>query len=61
MRKPRILQRRGFSRPFANARRIDRGELHLAYDRTTPIGTFALDHHTDPEVRHDDPDDALSG
>jgi GNAT superfamily N-acetyltransferase len=61
MRKPRSLQRRGFSRPFANARRIDRGDLHVAYDRTTPIGTFALDRHIDPKLGHDDPDDDLSG
>jgi ribosomal protein S18 acetylase RimI-like enzyme len=43
------------------AARIDRGELHIAYDHTTPIGTFALDDHADPEFWHDDPNRDIAG
>jgi GNAT superfamily N-acetyltransferase len=43
------------------AARIDRGELHIAHDQTTPIGTFALDHHADPEFWHDDPNGDVAG
>ncbi|MEA2496704.1 MAG: hypothetical protein QOJ29_4615 [Thermoleophilaceae bacterium] len=41
--------------------RVDRGELHIAYDNETPVGTFALDHHADPEFWHDDPDGTHAG
>jgi GNAT superfamily N-acetyltransferase len=41
--------------------RITRGELHIAYDDTTPVGTFALDHHADPEFWHDDPNGIAAG
>jgi hypothetical protein len=27
------------------AERADRGELHIAYDHGTPVGTFAVDYH----------------
>jgi len=43
------------------ARRVDRGELHIAYDDDTPIGTFALDNKADPEFWHDDPDGTRAG
>lgn len=36
------------------AQRIELGELHIAYQDTTPVGTFALDHHADPDFWHDD-------
>ena len=41
--------------------RVERGELHIAYDHATPVGTFALDHHADPEFWHDDPDGTVAG
>jgi ribosomal protein S18 acetylase RimI-like enzyme len=43
------------------AQRVDRGELHIAYDNARPVGTFALDHHADPEFWHDDPDGSRAG
>ncbi|MGH2941792.1 MAG: GNAT family N-acetyltransferase [Solirubrobacteraceae bacterium] len=43
------------------ARRIDRDELHIACDDDAPVGTFALDHHADPEFWHDDLDGAHAG
>jgi ribosomal protein S18 acetylase RimI-like enzyme len=43
------------------AERAHRGELHIAYDHTTPVGTFALDNHADPEFWHDDPHSDLAG
>jgi ribosomal protein S18 acetylase RimI-like enzyme len=43
------------------AARIDRSELHIAYDHATPVGTFALDNHADPEFWHDDPDGTAAG
>jgi ribosomal protein S18 acetylase RimI-like enzyme len=41
--------------------RVDRGQLHIAYDNTTPVGTFALDHRADPEFWDDDPDATNAG
>jgi GNAT superfamily N-acetyltransferase len=43
------------------ADRADRGELHIAYDHGTPVGTFAIDYHADPEFWHDDPGGELAG
>jgi ribosomal protein S18 acetylase RimI-like enzyme len=43
------------------AARRDRGELHIACHGATPVGTFALDYHADPEFWHDDPDGKLAG
>jgi ribosomal protein S18 acetylase RimI-like enzyme len=43
------------------AERADRGELHIAYDHNTPVGTFAIDYHADPEFWHDDPNGAQAG
>jgi GNAT superfamily N-acetyltransferase len=43
------------------AARVHRGELHIAYDHATPVGTFALDYHADPEFWHDDPNGELAG
>jgi len=37
------------------AQRADRGELHIACNDHTTVGTFALDNHADPEFWHDDP------
>jgi len=43
------------------AGRADRGELHIAYDHGTPVGTFAVDYHADPEFWHDDPNGDRAG
>jgi ribosomal protein S18 acetylase RimI-like enzyme len=43
------------------AARVDRGELYIAYENTTPVGTFALDDHADPEFWHDDPNGTAAG
>jgi GNAT superfamily N-acetyltransferase len=43
------------------AARADRGELYIAYDHATPVGTFAVDHHADPEFWYDDPNGDLAG
>jgi ribosomal protein S18 acetylase RimI-like enzyme len=43
------------------AARVHRGELHIAYDHMTPVGTFALDYHADPEFLHDDPTGTAAG
>jgi ribosomal protein S18 acetylase RimI-like enzyme len=43
------------------AQRVDRGELHIAHDDAIPVGTFALDHHADPEFWHDDPNGDHAG
>lgn len=43
------------------ADRITRGELHIAYDNTTPVGTFALDNNADPEFWHDDHNSTAAG
>jgi ribosomal protein S18 acetylase RimI-like enzyme len=43
------------------AARAHRGELYIAYDNATPVGTFALDYHADPEFWHDDPTGAAAG
>jgi len=43
------------------AQRVDRGELHIACDDDTAIGTFALDNYADREFWHDDPDGTRAG
>jgi GNAT superfamily N-acetyltransferase len=43
------------------AARVHRGELYIAYDHATPVGTFALDYHADPEFWHDDPTGTAAG
>jgi GNAT superfamily N-acetyltransferase len=43
------------------AQRIELGELHIAYEHTTPVGTFALDHHADPDFWRDDPSGIRAG
>jgi ribosomal protein S18 acetylase RimI-like enzyme len=43
------------------AQRADRGEIHIAYDGTMPVGTFALDWTADPEFWHDHAADTDAG
>lgn len=41
--------------------RVAHDELYIASDGATLVGTFALDHHADPEFWHDDPDGIQAG
>lgn len=41
--------------------RVNHGEIHVAYDGQTPVGTFALDWTADPEFWQDEHADADAG